>query len=269
MKKYSNTIKSKYKKILIVHSIESPNSVIVQNFDYQKSQQYFVHWIISYYQNSFFHIPYGYYEKAEQIKNINKNVRKWFVQRTNATLAIISNCNVKETIRLKYIVELKKYFQVDTFGECFDNEISDLKRQIKLSEYKFYLSFENTQCDQYITEKYWEVIKYGIIPIVMGFGSNIKGLIPESYINVFDFPNPKSLAHYLHILSTNENEYSRYHQWRKYYYSHEYKADSCKILSKITEALQKPISEDPTVYLLGDKSNCLSIQSMKKELLKT
>ncbi|KAF0985397.1 hypothetical protein HZS_497 [Henneguya salminicola] len=137
MKKYSNTIKSKYKKILIVHSIESPNSVIVQNFDYQKSQKYFVHWIISYYQNSFFHIPYGYYERAEKIKNIDKNVRKWFVQRKNAALAIISNCYFAETIRLEYIVELKKYFGVDSFGECYDKEISHLKRQAKLSEYKF------------------------------------------------------------------------------------------------------------------------------------
>ncbi|KAF0985396.1 hypothetical protein HZS_496 [Henneguya salminicola] len=102
----------------------------------------------------------------------------------------------------------------------------------------------------------------------MGFGTKINGLIPESFINVFDFPNPKSLAQYLNNLSKNENEYSRYHQWRKYYNIKEYKADSCKILSKITEALQKPISEDPTVHLLGDKSNCLSIQSMKNELFK-
>ena len=33
---------------------------------------------------------------------------------------------------------------------------------------QFYLAFENSHCQDYITEKFWRALDKGIVPIVMG-----------------------------------------------------------------------------------------------------
>lgn len=35
-------------------------------------------------------------------------------------------------------------------------------------DYKFYLSFENALCDQYVTEKFWRRMAEPVVPVVMG-----------------------------------------------------------------------------------------------------
>ncbi|KAF0991865.1 hypothetical protein HZS_2022 [Henneguya salminicola] len=269
MSKYLGEWGGTEKKILMLYSTESPISVLRQGFDAQKSTDIFFHWIISFYKTSFFHIPFGYYGQAVKPSEIDLKVMNAFSQRKNAALVIINDCDITHNFILEYIKELKKYFAVDTFGKCFNKELNNIMRIKKLLEYKCYLSIENSQCQQFITEKYWDTVQYGTIPIVMGYSKNISDLISDSFINVFDFPNPKSLAIYLEYLSKHETEYSRYHQWRKLYSAHNYKIDSCELLSAITNALNNPITEDPTLHVLGDQSRCLSIENMKNQLLKT
>ena len=54
---------------------------------------------------------------------------------------------------------------VQTFFTTFreDNCTAALARH-----YKFYLSFENSLCDEYVTEKFWMRLQQPIVPIVMG-----------------------------------------------------------------------------------------------------
>ena len=52
------------------------------------------------------------------------------------------------------------------------------------ANYKFYLSFENSFCVDYITEKFWKVLNYDIVPIVMGAGNYSKFAPEKSFINV-------------------------------------------------------------------------------------
>ena len=69
---------------------------------------------------------------------------------------VVSNCQASNN-RMKYVRELKKYIQVDIYGSCGTfacPEDSDCFDQLK-AEYKFYLAFENSNCRDYITEKFY------------------------------------------------------------------------------------------------------------------
>ncbi len=37
-----------------------------------------------------------------------------------------------------------------------------------MREYKFYLAFENSFCDDYVSEKFWRTMTMYLVPIVMG-----------------------------------------------------------------------------------------------------
>ena len=62
------------------------------------------------------------------------------------------------------------------------------------SKYKFYLSFENAVCKDYVTEKFFKVLNYDIVPVVLG-GADYSKLAPEkSYIDARDFKSIADLA---------------------------------------------------------------------------
>ena len=54
---------------------------------------------------------------------------------------------------------------------------------------QFYFSFENSLCSDYITEKFWKVLDYNVIPVVLN-GVNMTKFAPQnSYIDIKDFSN--------------------------------------------------------------------------------
>ena len=58
--------------------------------------------------------------------------------------------------------ELKKHMPLDIYGDCFGGQkcSRDGEQCCKDMEtnYKFYLSFENSVCNEYITEKFWQIL---------------------------------------------------------------------------------------------------------------
>lgn len=70
----------------------------------------------------------------------------------------------------------------------------------------FYLAFENSICNDYITEKFWRVKKL-IVPIVLK-RSLYEPFVPDdSYIAADDFLSLEKLADYLKYLSINRSAY--------------------------------------------------------------
>ena len=75
-----------------------------------------------------------------------------------------------------HIKNLGKYIKVDIYGGCgmkcleYDRitKQKDDCKKIIAKEYLFYLAFENSICKDYITEKFFIILRYNIIPVVMG-----------------------------------------------------------------------------------------------------
>ena len=85
--------------------------------------------------------------------------------------ALISNCWSDKSIRLNLIKTLQRFINITIFGKCgipCPNK-TDCRKFIG-DNYKFILSFENSFCKDYITEKFFKNLKYDIIQVVYGDG---------------------------------------------------------------------------------------------------
>ncbi|XP_033341191.2 alpha-(1,3)-fucosyltransferase C isoform X2 [Megalopta genalis] len=139
--------------------------------------------------------------------------------KTKPIVWFVSNCQAKSG-REKYIAELANHVGVDIYGKCGDYACprdSDCFGVVAEPNYFFYLSFENSLCEDYVTEKLYNPLSYDLVPIVYG-GANYSVFAPPgSYIDALDFDSPKELAKYLKALMKNRREYAKYFEWKKHY----------------------------------------------------
>lgn len=91
----------------------------------------------------------------------------------------------------------------------------EVERKLKwMKMFKFHFAFENSNCEDYVTEKLWQPLIVGTIPIY--WGAPGFRLVPEnSVIFVEDFPNISALAQHIHQVNTNDTLFESYHAWRK------------------------------------------------------
>lgn len=105
------------------------------------------------------------------------------------------------------------------------------------SNYKFYLSFENSICDDYITEKFFKILNYNLVPVVLGGGNYARIAPSKSYIDVRDFNTLDDLANYLKYLDANITAYAEYFEWKKHF---SIKFDYGKPFCNLCKALNDP-----------------------------
>ena len=123
--------------------------------------------------------------------------------------------------RYHYLHQLMRRLRVDSYGRLATNrqpDGSDLGRATKLSvisRYKFCLSFENSISPDYVTEKFFDPLLAGTVPVYRG-APNVADFAPgpKSYIDVNDFSGPAELADYLNHLAGDEAAYDEYFQWK-------------------------------------------------------
>lgn len=103
--------------------------------------------------------------------------------------------------------------------------------------YKFYLSFENSHCRDYTTEKFYKALERDVIPIVYG-GGNYSSLAPaHSYINIENFNSTKALANYLKKLEKDINSYLKYFEWKR---NHDVHKRGLQTICKLCQMLNDP-----------------------------
>ena len=68
-----------------------------------------------------------------------------------------------------------------------------------------------------MTEKFFRILAYNVIPVVFN-GANMSAIAPpHSYINAEDFSSVKELAEYLTMVGRNQSLFASYFWWRDYY----------------------------------------------------
>ncbi|GMT07031.1 hypothetical protein PENTCL1PPCAC_29205, partial [Pristionchus entomophagus] len=174
-----------------------------------------INYTVSYRWDADFVSPYGRYVPFRKPKAVldramspKKRSVAWFV----------SHC-LTSNRRYQYAKKLGTFIDVDIFGECGSGrKNSEAMRDLLQNDYKFYLAFENSNCNEYITEKFFEnALRNYIIPIVMGAPKEdyLKIAPPNSFIHVDDYEDVEHLANYLKYLSSNAYAYNEYFAWKR------------------------------------------------------
>ncbi|XP_015781404.1 alpha-(1,3)-fucosyltransferase C-like [Tetranychus urticae] len=158
-------------------------------------------------------------------------------QRPGIVSWLVSNCHTPSN-REAYVEELSKYIPVDIYGACGNHtclpKMSQDCYKTLADKYYFYLSFENSICSDYVTEKFFFIMNYPIVPIVFG-GADYKKIAPSnSFIDALSYESPRSLAEYLKHLLENPDDYNSYFNWKRFYTqsSSHYACQICKALNK-------------------------------------
>ena len=161
------------------------------------------------------HFPYGWCEDSYA-----NDDSRWppFPNKTGLVFWIASHCHTISK-REDYVQRLRKYIQVDTYGHCGNHAMPRNKNNqcgSSCQKYKFYLSFENSFCSEYVTEKLYKIISDDslyVIPIVMGL-DDYDMLPKDAIIDVRDFRSPRLLAEHLQYLNKNNTAFMKYFEWR-------------------------------------------------------
>ena len=142
-----------------------------------------------------------------------------------------SNChNAGATTRFEYIKRLMELLPVHSYGKCHNNRQEPVMpedpkwppiaqkraRKVKiLSNYKFYFAFENMPIQDYVSEKIFEALFAGTIPVYRG-AKSIWKFMPsnDSFIDANDM-SPDELVSLLTKLSNDETEYNKYFEFKK------------------------------------------------------
>ena len=170
--------------------------------------------------------------------NADLKLYKPYQDLIKAAVYVASTCHkgLKTSNREHIVSSIEKHFRVDSLGKCHHTSVGpegvslldsenaterlNLKRKA-ISNYQFYLAFENTIEPGYVTEKVYDALLAGTVPVYLGDSSFCKKLIPlpNAVIYLDDFDGKvEQLVEKLKYLSTNETAYEEYRSvWRLIY----------------------------------------------------
>uniref|UniRef100_A0AAF5CX85 Fucosyltransferase n=1 Tax=Strongyloides stercoralis TaxID=6248 RepID=A0AAF5CX85_STRER len=178
-----------------------------------------------------------YYKSISIIPKM-KDLKK----KKNYIIWTVSDCETSSKREIAMDM-LRKYIPINQYGLCNNKylkyDMFSKKFQKLYEKHFFYLALENSDCEDYITEKYFSRVHFNSIPIV-GYRKKYESIAPKnSFIAIDDFNSPKEMADYLYYLVKNKNEYLKYFEYRKEgwkVYNIDRKSDNfCSLCKKLVE----------------------------------
>lgn len=187
-----------------------------ENYPYMKDQEFMdiFDYVMTYKKDA--DIVFPYYKS-----NYGDLIIKSFkgIPRDNICMLVSSHLN--KSSRQEYLKDLMKHTYIDSYGKLYNNQTlkDDNGRESKLrlyEQYKFVISFENACATDYVTEKFYDPLLSGSVPVYLG-ANNIEDFAPgvNCYIDVRKYPNPKDLAEHLNACINDADLYMSYHMWRQ------------------------------------------------------
>lgn len=156
-------------------------------------------------------VPVGYFSWAEY------DIMAPVQPKTEKALAaaFISNCGARN-FRLQALDGLERSnINIDSYGNCHRNHDGRVDKVKTLKRYKFSLAFENSNEEDYVTEKFFQSLVAGTIPVVVG-APNIQDFAPapNSILHIKELEDVDSIAKTMKYLGENPDAYNQSLRWK-------------------------------------------------------
>ena len=267
--KYKNssyTIMRPRDQVWIFNQHEPTASYKLEHFD---GMQNIFNWTMTYSQHSDLPLPYGALKLKPTATMPKRDYLAIAKNKTKDAIWIVSHCPTRSK-REEYVDILKQYIDIDILGKCGQkwdcgrrsyHEAGDCF-SILNSTYRYFIAFENSLCDEYISEKFHENYKYDIIPISRaGDPKHRSNIIDKNvYISTADFKDAHELGKYLQKLSLDKEKYAKFLSDKDMYEPisyvellHEQVCEICMRLNKLED--YKKVYEDVYSWMMT-KTGC-------------
>lgn len=130
--------------------------------------------------------------------------------------------------RIQFLMKLMNVIEIDSYGKLLQNKNVDNDngpefKMDTIAKYKFTIAFENTIARDYVTEKFYDPLVAGSVPVYLG-APNIDGFAPgeNSFINASGWDSPESLGNFLLELSRDDALYRSYFEWKEKPFTHDF-----------------------------------------------
>ncbi|KAJ8729961.1 hypothetical protein PYW07_016999 [Mythimna separata] len=169
-----------------------------------------------------------HWETVETMMPINDTLKAKLSTKKFAAAWFVSHCNARsgrDLIAEELRTELAKFdMQVDIFGRCGTKECprGSMKECLQLVEtdYYFYLSFENSFAEDYVTEKLLNGLNHYAVPVVYG-GANYTRFMPEGIYVTAEQTRIRELAEEMVDIINDKQKYYDFFKWHNHYSYHE------------------------------------------------
>ncbi|KAL3538874.1 hypothetical protein ACH5RR_002240 [Cinchona calisaya] len=156
-------------------------------------------------------VPVGYFSWAEY------EIMAPLEPKTESSLAaaFISNCGARN-FRLQALEALEKAnIKIDSYGSCHRNRAGNVDKVQALKRYKFSLAFENSNEEDYVTEKFFQSLVAGTIPVVIG-APNIQEYAPApgSLLHIKELKDVDTVAKTMKYLAENPGACNESLRWK-------------------------------------------------------
>jgi FkbM family methyltransferase len=122
--------------------------------------------------------------------------------------------------RNRYAFELMRRIRVDSYGDVLRTRRERIppgwaERVAVMRRYKFTLAFENSFATDYVSDKFFDALVAGSVPVYRG-APEVAELAPaaDCFVDVRDFAGPAELARFLDHLDHDDDAYASYQAWR-------------------------------------------------------
>ena len=241
----------------------------------------FFNWTLTYRLDSDFPLLYNRIDQIAPLPTADldsyikefgrRNAEKYSRGKTKTAAWFVSNCETR-SLREKYVEALRKdhNVRVDIYGSCGDLKCGREKEEscweTVRREYRFYLSFENSLCVDYVTEKFFAAMSRDVVPIALsGANYSALGAPPHSHIPVFhEYDDPAELAAKLRHLEADDAAYAEYFWWKDFYEVGDGEMIRAEAFCDICKQLNNPRSPDKVYEDMEDwwfrKAKCRHIR---------
>ena len=137
-----------------------------------------------------------------------------------APVVMFQSARLDKSGRNAFAAQLMRHILVDSFGQFLHNldlpvaDTGAATKRTTIANYRFCLAQENSIAPDYVTEKLFDPLRCGTVPIYRG-ATNVRDYAPDhSYIDGDAYGGPKGLADYLQHLIETPDAYAAYFAWR-------------------------------------------------------